>query len=148
MKEGHVSYLGNTTLKEFRDFVLRGNLVDLAVAFVLGLAFVQVVGTFTDMVINLIAIPGKEGPGFAAWDFSIGGGVFRYGAFLQTVLNFLIVAAILFFFVVRPVNALMARRKTEPEVDSMTRECPECLSSIPVAARRCPFCTSPVAAAG
>jgi large conductance mechanosensitive channel len=140
-----VSYLGNTTLKEFRDFVLRGNLVELAVAFILGLAFADVVKGFTDLVTNIIAIPGKRGPGFAAWDFTIGGGVFRYGAFLQQVLNFLIVAAILFFFVVRPVTALMARRRTD---DPTTRDCPECLSEIPVAARRCSFCTSPVAASG
>jgi len=146
MKEGHVSYLGNTTLKDFRDFVLRGNLVDLAVAFVLGLAFAGVVASFTELVSNLIAIPGdKDGPGFAGWSFTIGGGVFKYGAFLNAVLNFLIVAAILFFFVVRPVNALMARRKTD---DPTTRDCPECLREIPVAARRCSFCTSLVSVSG
>lgn len=139
----------NATLKEFRDFVLRGNLVELAVAFVLGLAFFAVVTSFTDMVTNLVAIPGdKDGPGFAAWHFTIGGGVFKYGAFLQAVLNLLIVAAVLFFLVVRPINALMARRRTHPDADSTTRECPECLSTIPVAARRCSFCTSEVPAAG
>lgn len=141
-----MSYLGNTTLKEFRDFVLRGNLVDLAIAVILGLAFARVVESFTDLVTNVIAIPGdKGGPGFAGWRFTIGGGVFRYGAFLQLVLNFLIVAAILFFFVVRPVNALMPRRRTD---DPTTRDCPECLSEIPVAARRCSFCTSLVSVSG
>jgi large conductance mechanosensitive channel len=141
-----MSYLGNTTLKDFRDFVLRGNLVDLAVAFILGLAFAGVVGRFTDLVTNIIAIPGDEGgPGFESWRFTVGGGVFRYGAFLNAVLNFLIVAAILFFFVVRPVNVLIARRKTD---DPTTRDCPECLSEIPVAARRCSFCTSLVSVSG
>lgn len=138
----------DTTLKDFRAFILRGNLVELAVAFVLGLAFAGVIAAFTDMVTNLIAIPGKKGDGFASWTYTQGGGVFKYGVFLQAVLNFVIVAAVLFFFVVQPVNALMARRKTEPDVEMITRECPECLSSIPIAARRCSFCTSKVATPG
>jgi large conductance mechanosensitive channel len=125
-------------LKDFKQFVLRGNLVEIAVAFVMGLAFKDVVDRFVDLVTNLVAIPGKTE--FGAWQFRVGGGVFRYGALLNAVVNFLIVAAVLFFFVVRPVNALLARRKTEPEVDSTTKPCPECLSSIPVAARRCAFC--------
>lgn len=138
----------NTMLKEFRAFILRGNLVELAVAFVLGLAFAALVTAFTDMVTNLIAIPGDRGAGFAAWHFRIGGGVFRYGVFLQALINFVVVAAVLFFFVVRPVNALLARRRTEPDVDATTRDCPECLSSIPVAARRCSFCTTVLATSG
>jgi large conductance mechanosensitive channel len=131
-------------LKDFKQFVLRGNLVEIAVAFVMGLAFKDVVDRFVDLVTNLVAIPGKTE--FGAWRFTVGGGVFRYGALLNALVNFLIVAAVLFFFVVRPVNALLARRKTEPEVDSTTKQCPECLSSIPVAARRCAFCTVEVAA--
>jgi large conductance mechanosensitive channel len=126
-------------LKDFKQFVLRGNLVEIAVAFVMGLAFKGVVDRFVDLVTNLVAIPGKTE--FAAWEFHAGGGVFRYGALLNAVVNFVIVAAVLFFFVVRPVNTLQARRKTEPEVDSLTKQCPECLSSIPVAATRCAFCT-------
>jgi large conductance mechanosensitive channel len=126
-------------LKDFKQFVLRGNLIEIAVAFVMGLAFKGVVDRFVDLVTNLVAIPGKTE--FAAWQVHAGGGVFRYGALLNAVVNFVIVAAVLFFFVVRPVNALQARRKTEPEVDSVTKPCPECLSSIPVAATRCAFCT-------
>lgn len=125
-------------LKDFKQFVLRGNLVEIAVAFVMGLAFKDVVDRFVDLVTNLVAIPGKTE--FGAWQFTAGGGVFRYGALLNAVVNFVIVAAVLFFFVVRPVNTLLARRKTEPEVDSTTKQCAECLSSIPVAATRCAFC--------
>lgn len=126
-------------LKDFKQFVLRGNLVEIAVAFVLGLAFKDVVDRFVDLVTNLVAIPGKTE--FGALQVKAGGGVFRYGALLNALVNFVIVAAVLFFFVVRPVNALLARRRTEPEVDSTTKQCPECLSSIPVAATRCAFCT-------
>ncbi|MFN2503261.1 MAG: MscL family protein [Acidimicrobiales bacterium] len=78
-------------------------------------------------------------------DFEVSGSRFRYGAFIDSIIGFVIIAAVLFFFVVKPVNNLMARRKTEPEVESTTRDCPECLSSIPVAATRCAFCTAKVA---
>jgi large conductance mechanosensitive channel len=98
-----------------------------------------------DLITNLLAIPGKTN--FGSLSFHVGGGTFRYGNFIQAVLTFIVVGAVLFFAVVRPVNALMARRKTEPDVESPTRECPECLSSIPVGARRCAFCTAEVAPA-
>lgn len=131
-------------LKEFKAFLLRGNVVDLAVAVVIGAAFGAVVASLVSNILTpLIGIPGSAD--FGALDFTINGSRFRYGAFLNDVITFVSIAAAVFFFVVKPVNALMARRKTEPEVESTTRECPECLSSIPVGARRCAFCTAVVA---
>lgn len=130
-------------LKDFKAFLLRGNVVDLAVAVVIGAAFGDVVKSLVaDILTPIIAIPGSAD--FAALQFTINGSVFRYGAFFNAVIAFVTIAAAVFFFVVRPVTALMARRKTEPDVESTTRDCPECLSSIPVAARRCAFCTAQV----
>jgi large conductance mechanosensitive channel len=133
-------------LKEFRAFILRGNLVDLAVAVVIGAAFTAVVNAFVkDIVTPLIAaIFGK--PSFATLHFTINNSTFFYGDFINAVLTFLIVAAVLFFFVIKPVNALLARRRVEPPVDEDVRACPECLSEIPIAARRCAFCTTELAA--
>jgi large conductance mechanosensitive channel len=134
-------------LKDFKAFILRGNVVDLAVGVVIGAAFGAVVTSFVnDIITPIIAIPGSAGD-FSAYTFEISGAVFRYGAFINAVLSFLIIAASVFFFVVVPVNHLMARRKTEPEVEATTRDCPECLSSIPIGARRCAFCTAEVAPA-
>ena len=130
-------------MKDFKAFLLRGNVVDLAIGVIIGLAFKAVVDAFTDLVTNFVAIPGKTD--FSGLKFTIGGGTFKYGVFIQAAINFIIIAAVLFFFVVKPVNSLMNRRKTEPEVEATTRECPECLSSIPVAAHRCAFCTAEVA---
>lgn len=128
-------------LKDFKAFVLRGNVVDLAVGVAIGAAFTAVVGSFTQNLLTpLLAIPGDVAS-FADLEFEIGGATFRYGAFIDSIVSLLIIAAVLFFMVVRPLNALMARRKKEPEVEPDARECPECLSSIPVAARRCAFCT-------
>jgi large conductance mechanosensitive channel len=133
-------------LKDFKAFVLRGNVIDLAVAVAIGAAFTAVVASFTQNLLTpLLAIPGDKAS-FADLTFSVSGSVFRYGAVIDAIISFLLIAAVLFFFVVRPVNRLMARRRTEPEVESTTRECPECLSSIPLAATRCAFCTSEVAA--
>jgi len=131
-------------LKEFRAFILRGNLVDLAVAVVIGTAFTAVITALVrDIITPLIAaIFGK--PTFSTLKFTINGSQFAYGDFLNALLTFLIIAAVVFFLVVKPVNMLMARLRTEPDVDSHTRGCPECLSQIPVAARRCAFCTSEV----
>ena len=132
-------------LKEFRAFILRGNLVDLAVAVVIGTAFTAVITALVrDLITPLLAAVFGE-PLFDTLSFSINGSRFAYGDFLNAALTFLIVAAVVFFLVVKPVNVLMARMRTEPDVDSHTRGCPECLSQIPVAARRCAFCTSEVA---
>lgn len=128
-------------LKDFKAFLLRGSVVDLAVAVVIGAAFGAVVTSFVaNLLTPLIAIPGTTD--FSALRFTVGGGTFYYGKFLNDLLAFLLIAAAIFFFVVKPINALMARRKTEPDVDSTTKDCPECLSSIPSAARRCAFCTA------
>jgi large conductance mechanosensitive channel len=131
-------------LKEFREFILRGNLVDLAVAVVIGTAFTAVVNAFVrDVVTPLIAAIGGK-PDFGDLAFTINGSTFAYGDFINALLTFVIVAAVVFFFVVKPVNALLSERRTEPSVDSKVRECPECLSDIPVGARRCAFCTAQV----
>jgi large conductance mechanosensitive channel len=131
-------------LKEFKSFILRGNVVDLAVGVVIGTAFAAVVGSFvSDILTPILAIPGSAD--FSELDIEISGSNIRYGLFLNAVIAFLLVAAALFFLVVRPVNALMARRKTEPEVDGTVAECPHCMSSIPVTARVCAFCTRDVA---
>ena len=133
-------------MKEFRQFILRGNLVDLAVAVVLGTAFAAVIAALVaDLVTPLIAAIGGN-PDFSALSFTINGSKFAYGAFINALLTFVIVAAVLFFFVIKPVNALMNRRRTEPDVEATTRDCPECLSQIPIGARRCAFCTAEVAA--
>lgn len=131
-------------MREFRDFVLRGNVVDLAVAVVIGAAFGAVVTAFVaDLITPLIAAIGGK-PDFSALSFTINESEFRYGHFINAVIAFLIIAAAVFFFVVKPLNALMARRRaTDPD----TRDCPECLSEIPIGARRCSFCTSNVGAA-
>ncbi len=131
-------------LKDFREFILRGNLVDLAVAVVIGTAFTAVVTALVkDLVTPLIAAIGGK-PDFGELAFTINGSHFGYGEFINALISFLIVAAVLFFFVVRPVNALMARLRSEPPVDETVRACPECLSDIPVKARRCAFCTAQV----
>jgi large conductance mechanosensitive channel len=133
-----------TIVKDFKQFLLRGNVVDLAVGIVIGVAFGAVITALVaDLLTPLIAaIAGKHD--FSALTFTINGSRFLYGDFINALIAFISVAAAVFFFVVRPVNALMARRKTEPPVDETTRQCPECLSEIPVAARRCAFCTSVV----
>jgi large conductance mechanosensitive channel len=128
-------------LKDFKAFVLRGNVVDLAIAVVIGAAFGAVVTAFVkDLLTPLIAIPGKAD--FSSLTFTINGSVFRYGDFINVLISFLTIAAAVFFFVVRPINTLMARRRTEHDVESETRECPECLSNVPRAATRCAFCTT------
>jgi large conductance mechanosensitive channel len=128
-------------LKDFKAFILRGNVVDLAVAVVIGTAFGAVVTALVkDLITPLISIPGKTN--FTDLHLTVRHSVFAYGDFLNALISFLSIAAGVFFFVVMPVNALMKRRKTEPDVESETRDCPECLSAIPRAARRCAFCTA------
>lgn len=131
-------------MKDFKAFLLRGNLVDLAVAVVLGVAFGAVVTALVgDLVTPLIAaIGGKQD--FSSLSFTINHSRFAYGDFINAVLAFVVIAAVVFFLVIKPVNALMARRKTEPPVDASVRQCPHCLSDIPVAANVCAFCTREV----
>jgi len=132
-------------LKDFRTFVLRGNVVDLAVGIVVGAAFGAVVQSFVkNLLTPLVSIPGKSN--FSNLHFTIRKSVFGYGTFLNDLIAFLLISAAVFFFVVRPLNALMARLKTETPPEATTRDCPKCLSSIPIAATRCAFCTSTVTA--
>lgn len=139
-------------LKEFRAFVLRGNVIDLAVGVVIGVAFGAVITSLVENVLTpIIAIPGDT-PDLSGWTWTVGddpgASVIRYGVFLNAVISFLLIAAAVFFLVVRPVNKLMERFKTEPGVATPTKQCPECLSNIPVEARRCAFCSQPVGVAG
>jgi large conductance mechanosensitive channel len=134
-------------LKDFKQFLLRGNVVDLAVGVVIGIAFGAVITALVDDLITPVigALFGKRD--FSALTFTVNGSVFKYGAFINAVIAFVLIAAAVFFLVVRPVNALMTRRRTELPVDPTTRDCPECLSSIPKTARRCAFCTEQVGTA-
>jgi len=131
-------------VKDFRQFLLRGNVVDLAVAVVIGVVFAAVVTALVaDLITPLIAAIFGE-PDFSELTFTINDSVFKYGDFINAVVTFVIVAAVIFFLVVRPVNALISRSRKEPPTDPTTRKCPECLSEIPIDARRCAFCTSQV----
>lgn len=135
-------------LKEFRDFVLRGNVIDLAVAVVIGAAFTAVVNAVvTGLVTPLVAAVFGE-PSFEGLTFTINGADFLYGAVLNALITFLSVAAVVFFLVVKPMNEVMQRLKPERPVDEPTHACPECLSQIPRAATRCAFCTAQVTPAG
>jgi len=130
-------------VKEFKAFVLRGNVVDLAVAVVIGAAFGAVVTSFvTNLLTPLIAIPGKYS--FDNLTFTIRHSVFHYGKFLDALIAFVLMAAAVFFFVVKPINALAARRRKGEEAEEGTRDCPECLSEIPALARRCAHCTTEI----
>lgn len=130
--------------RDFKAFLLRGNVVDLAVAVVIGAAFGAVVTALVrDLITPIIAaIVGK--PDFSALTFTVHKSRFLYGDFINALIAFISIAAAVFFFVIVPINALMARRKTQRDPDSETRECPECLSEIPIRARRCSFCTAEV----
>lgn len=129
--------------KDFRDFILRGNVVDLAVGVVIGAAFTGVVTAFTKGIITpLIGLPGKFD--LSGMVYTVHGAKFLVGDFLNSVISFLLTAFVVYFCVVRPVNFLMSLKKSsEPEPDT-TRECPECLSKIPIKATRCAFCTATV----
>ena len=130
-------------MKDFKAFILRGNVVDLAIGVVIGAAFGTVVKSFVENLLTpLVSIPGKAN--FGDLHVTVRHSVFRYGLFLNDLISFLIVATAVYFLVVKPVNALMSRRKTEPDVESTTRDCPQCLSSIPKAATRCAFCTAEI----
>jgi large conductance mechanosensitive channel len=133
-------------LTGFKKFILRGNVVDLAVGVVMGAAFGAVVDKLVkDLITPLIAaIVGK--PDFSALGFAVNGTKFPVGDFINAVVSFILVAAAIYFFVVLPVNTLMTRAKRgEIPPDPTTKKCSECLSEIPIAARKCAFCTSPVA---
>jgi large conductance mechanosensitive channel len=131
-------------MKDFKEFLLRGNLVDVAVGIVIGVAFAALVTALvSDLITPLIAAIGGNAD-FSGLSFTIHKSQFLYGAFLNALISFLVIAAVVFFLVLKPVNTLLARRRTEPPVVEQTRQCPECLSEIPVPARRCAFCTAEV----
>lgn len=133
-------------LKGFKLFLLRGNVIDLAVAVVIGVAFGAVVTALVkDLITPLIAAIGGK-PDFSAIQFTINGSKFLIGDFVNAVISFLMVAAAVYFLIVAPMNALMARiNRGEAPPDPTTKKCSECLSEIPIAAKRCFQCTSPVA---
>jgi large conductance mechanosensitive channel len=133
-------------LKGFKQFIMRGNVLDLAVAVVIGAAFGAVVTSFVTNILTplIAAIVGK--PDFSPFNFVINGAVISYGAFLNAVIAFLLVAMAVYFFMIAPMNAWKARaaRNAIP-ADPTSKKCPECLSDIPIAARRCAFCATVVA---
>jgi large conductance mechanosensitive channel len=130
-------------LKGFRDFILRGNVVDLAVAVVIGGAFGAVVTALVkDLLTPLIAAVAKA-PDFSAVSFQVNGSKFLIGDFINSLISFLLIAVAVYFFVIMPVNALMARlNRGEAPPDPTTKKCPECLSDVAIGAKRCAFCTS------
>ncbi|HVG64714.1 MAG TPA: large conductance mechanosensitive channel protein MscL [Actinomycetota bacterium] len=131
---------------EFKQFLLRGNVIDLAVAFVIGAAFAALVqAAVTDLLTPLVAAIFGQ-PDFSDLTFTINGSVFRYGHFLNVLIAFVTIAFVVFFFVVKPINRLMEMSRRRESPDPSTRKCPECVSEIPIDARRCAYCTSEVAA--
>ncbi len=130
-------------MKGFRAFLLRGNVVDLAVAVVIGAAFGAVVTAFVkDLVTPLIAAIGGQ-PNFSSLYFTVNNSKFLYGDFFNALIAFVVIAAVIYYFVVLPINALVARSRKEPPADPTTKKCTECQSEIPIGAKRCAFCTQP-----
>ncbi|MEO8626174.1 MAG: large conductance mechanosensitive channel protein MscL [Candidatus Limnocylindrales bacterium] len=132
-------------LKEFRDFLLRGNVIDLAIAVVIGAAFGAVVTSFvTNILTPLLGLLGV--PDFSTLTITTSGGaVIAYGLFLNALIAFLLIALVIFFFVIKPLNTLERRRQAGEEPSPTTKTCTECASAIPLAAKRCPNCTQPQA---
>ena len=126
----------------FQKFLLRGNVVDLAIAFVIGVAFAAVVTAFVAAFITpLVGLATGAAGDFSQKAFTVADVTFPYGQFVQALLTFVITAAVVYFLVLKPVNRLLDRFKTEPDITNPTKKCPECLSDIPQAAARCAFCT-------
>ena len=132
-----------TLAKEFKQFIMRGNLVELAVAFIMGALFAALVKAFiADLITPIIAMIFGQ-PDFSSLSFSINSSHFLYGDFINNLITFVTTAAVVFLFIVRPYNLLMERRAQE---DPTVKECPECTSEIPIKARRCPLCTAELTA--
>ena len=131
-------------LAEFKDFVLHGNVVDLAVAVIIATFFGVIIKDLVNLILSIFAIPGKTFRPFSGLQFTIGHGVFQYGVLLQDIITFVIVAGVVFFVVVHPVRVLMDRRRSSVDPESEDRACPECLSDIPKAAIRCRYCTAQI----
>ena len=129
-------------MKGFRSFLMRGNLIDLAVAVVIGTAFTAVVTAIVkDLITPLLAAIGGQ-PNFSTLKFTINHSTFLYGDFFNALISFVIIAAVIYFLIVSPVTRVTTRLARKKE--ATTRDCPECLSTIPIAATRCSFCTVPV----
>ena len=127
-------------LKDFKEFLLRGNVIDLAVGVVIGAAFGSIVTALvTDLLTPLIAAIAKV-PNFGGLSFTLNGSMFMYGHFINALISFLLVAASVFFFVVKPMNVLIEKSHREPTPDPTTKKCSECLSEIPLSAKRCSHC--------
>ena len=131
-------------IKGFRDFIMRGNVIDLAVAVIIGAAFTAIVTSFVTNIITplIAAIVGK--PDFSALVLHVNGGIVSYGLFLNAVISFLLLAGVVYFIIVVPMNYAMARFKKPVVADVVTKTCPQCISAVPLAATRCAFCTQPV----
>ena len=128
-------------LNEFKQFLLRGNVVDLAVGVVVGAAFGTIVTALVkDLLTPLIGAVAKV-PDFSSLVFAINGSKFMYGDFINALISFMLVAVAVFFFVVKPMNILIARSRTAPPADPTTKKCPDCMSEIPLEAKRCAYCT-------
>jgi large conductance mechanosensitive channel len=131
-------------VNEFKAFIMRGNVVDLAIAVVIGAAFGAIVTSLVqDLITPLIAAIGGQ-PDFGGLTFTINHSKFLYGDFINKVISFLVIAAVIFFLIIKPLNWLMSRGKQELPPDPTSRECPFCLSEIPLQATRCAFCTQEV----
>jgi large conductance mechanosensitive channel len=129
-------------MKGFKAFLLRGNVVDMAVGIVIGAAFGTVVTGFVKGLLTPLIAAIVKAPDFSALTFTINGSKFLYGDFINALISFVIVAGAVYFFVVLPMNTLIARMRKEPPADPTTKKCAECLSDIPIGARRCAFCTA------
>ncbi len=129
-------------ITEFRDFLMKGNVIDLAVAVVIGVAFNAVVTAFvTDIITPLIGVPGHLN--FAAYTYTINGSVFMLGSFVSAIISFISIVVVVFFFLVKPVSKMKEfNDRKKPAGAPTTKQCPECLSTIPLGAKRCAFCTS------
>ncbi|MGA3346654.1 MAG: large conductance mechanosensitive channel protein MscL [Terracidiphilus sp.] len=133
-------------LKGFRDFILRGNVVDLAVAVILGVAFNSIVTSLVNDVLNPLIAATIGRPDFSGVVLNVGSGHIKIGNFFNAAISFLIVASVVYFAIVLPINHLLSKlKKPAPEVQPSTKPCPECLSEIPLAAKRCSHCAQPVA---
>ena len=136
-----------SAIAEFKDFVMQGNVIDLAVAVIIAQFFGAVIKDVVSLLLSLLAIPGSQTKDFNSLTFQIGHGVFHYGQLISDVITFILIAAVVFFAVVRPVRTLLERRRVATDPESTDRPCPQCLSEIPKAAVRCAFCTAEVGAA-
>ena len=131
-------------LKGFRNFILRGNVMDLAVAFIIGAAFTAIVTALTTNIINPLLGAAIGKPNFDYLFFNLHGGVIKYGTFITAIINFILIAAVVYFILVLPTQYLLKKFNPPAVAPPITKACPQCLGDIPLAATRCKFCTQPV----